>query len=98
MQIDSIDVVYPAQSTHARCEERMVGQDEKRFAVCASEYKLERTFGHIDLRDLFAFPRVDEDLAVGNIDVPVTVHGYAFASTLCEGLEIRQCAIRVNPG
>ena len=44
-------------------------EDEEGFSICAAEDKLQWTLGHVDLRDLLAGRRVDEDLAIGHIDI-----------------------------
>jgi len=73
-------------------------EDEERFSIGAAENELQRTLGNVDLRDLLAGRRVDEDLAISYIDIPVAVDGYTFASTLREGLEICECAVSVHLG
>lgn len=61
-------------------------EDEERFSICAAEDELQWTLGHGDLRDLLAGRRVDEDLAISYIDIPVAVDGYTLASPLCKDL------------
>ena len=90
--------MFTRESAHLRSEERVVREDEERFSIGAAEDKLHRTLGHIDLRDLLAGRRVDEDLAIGYIDIAVAVDGYTFASTLGKSLEICERAVRVYLG
>ena len=81
-------VVGMRQSPHLGCEERVMRQDEESSSICTAEDELQGTLGHLDLRDLLAGRRVDEDLAIGYIDIAVAIDGNTFASTLCKGLEI----------
>ena len=90
--------MFTRESAHVRCEKHVMRKDEERFSIRAAEDELQRTLGHIDLRDLLAGWRVDEDLAVGDINIAVAVDGYTFASTLRKSLEICECAVRVHTG
>ena len=61
-------------------------EDEERLSIGAAEDKLQRALGRVDLRNLLAARRVDEDLAIGYIDIAVAVDRCTFASTPCKGL------------
>src|ERR1700752_2423342 len=73
-------------------------EDEKRFPICAAEDKLQWTLGHVNLCDLLAGRRVDEDLAIGYIDIPVAVDSHTLASTVRKGIEVCKRAVRVHLG
>jgi len=75
-----------------------MGEDEKRFPICATEDELQWALGHIDLRNLLAGWRVDKNLAVGNVNVAVAVDRYTFASTVRKDLEIGKRAIGIHLG
>jgi hypothetical protein len=62
-----------------------------------AEDELQRAFGHVDLRDLIASRRIDEDLAVRDVDIAVEIDSYAFAAALHKGLEVCERAIKVYP-
>jgi hypothetical protein len=73
-------------------------KDKECFSICAAEDELQWTLRHVDLRDLLAGWRVDEDLAVGDIDIAIAIDGCTFASTLRKGPEVSECAVRVHFG
>ena len=73
-------------------------QDEKRFAILAAEDKLQRALGDVDLGDLLSSRRIDEYLAVGNVDIALRIGGYAFAAAVHKRLEIGERAVGVNGG
>lgn len=74
----------------------MVGQDEEGAGVGAAEDDVEGALGDFDFCDLFAGAVVDEDLAVGDIDVAFGVNGDALAAAIREGLQIAEGAIGVD--
>ncbi len=90
--------LFTRESAHFRREDYVMREDEERLSIGAAENELQRTLGNVDLRDLLADRRVDEDLAIGYIDIFVVVDGYTLASTLRERLEICKCAVRVHLG
>src|SRR5260370_24107833 len=73
-------------------------KDKECFSSCAAEDELQGTLRHVDLRDLLAGRRIDEDLAVGDINIAVAIDGCTFASTLRKRLEVAKCAVRVHFG
>ena len=50
-------------------------KDKECFSICAAEDELQGTLRHVDLRDLLAGRRIDEDLAVGADDVVSPLRG-----------------------
>ena len=84
------------RSAHAHRKESMVRQNEKRVAISPAKDKLQRALGDIDLRDLLAVRRVDEDLPVSDIDIAMGIDGYAFAAALDKGLQIGEGAVGVH--
>ena len=71
-----------------RCEKRVVRQDEQRFPIRAAEYKIDRSLGHINLRNLSALWVVDENLAVGDVHIPCRIDGNALAASIGKGLQV----------
>ena len=82
-----------AGSAQLGCEERMLGKDEQRAAAGAAEYDVGGTLGHVDAGDLLACRIVDEDLSVGNVDVPFAIDCDAFAAAVGERLQIMQGSV-----
>lgn len=72
--------IRAAESAYARRKKRVVREDKKRLAIWAAEEELQWALGDVDLRGLLAIRRVDEDLAVGDIDISVPVAGDAFTA------------------
>src|SRR5579863_6947921 len=84
------------RSADLRGKQRVVSEDEERFAIRAAEDELQRSLGHIDLRNLPARRRVDEDLSVGNVDIAAAIDRDALAAALRKRLQVRECAVRVR--
>src|ERR1700691_5729838 len=73
-------------------------EDEERFSIRTTEDELQWTLGYVDLCDLLAGRRVDENLAIGYIDIAIPVDCDTFASAVRKGLEICERAVRVHLG
>ena len=57
---------------------------------------MDRALGDIDPRDDLAGRVVDEDLAVGDVDVAGGVGGDAFATAFGEGLQVAEGAVGLD--
>src|SRR5580698_9798792 len=74
----------------------MVGKDEEGAAVGAAEDDVDRALGNVDLGDLLARRIVDDDLAVGDVDVAFAIDGDALAAAVDEGFEVFERAVGAN--
>ena len=64
--------------------ERAVGKDVERVAVFAAEEQIDGTLGYVDGVDELALRVVDEDLARGDVDIPLGILCDAFTATFNE--------------
>ena len=71
----------------------MVSENEQRSPVGPAKDNVDGTFGHVDLADQFTRRVVDEDLAVGNVDISLRINGDAFAAALRKRLQVCQRAV-----
>jgi len=78
--------------------ESAVGEDEKRMVARTAEDDVDGALGNVDLGDWPSGWVVDEDLAVGDIDIAPAVDGDALAAAVGEGLEIGERAVGVDLG
>ena len=78
----------PGAASRPRRVERVVREDEQRAPVRAAEQELQRPLGHVDAADFLAVGRVDEHLAVGDVDAPVRTDRDALAAAVGERLQV----------
>src|SRR5215472_12009819 len=74
----------------------MMGENEERPAIGAAEQELQRPLRDINLADLLAFRRIDKNLAVGDIDIPMAINGDALSAALRKWLQVRECPVGVH--
>ncbi len=70
-----------------------MGQDEQGFLIRSTEDDIEWAFGYVDDANLLAGGIVDEDLAVGNVDVAMRIDSYVLPAALGEGAEVCEGAV-----
>ena len=68
-------------------------QDEQGPSIRAAEQHLDRTFRHIDLPDLLSIRRIDQHLAIGDIDISIARHRQTFTAAIGEQLQVGDAAI-----
>src|SRR5262249_11234007 len=71
-------------------------EDEERASIGAAEQQLNRPLWHVDTPDALAITVVDEDPAVGDVDVAVAVRGRALPTALREHLQTAERAIGLD--
>ena len=74
----------------------MVGQNEQSATTGAAENDVDGPLRYVDPADRLAPTVINEDLAVGHINVALLVDGHAFTAALGKRLQIAQRAVSAD--